>query len=302
MLLEITLLQRQHAFGLPPSGCESCTSVVQQYQRSNSVSGRYNQMQLPIAAQSRYIASLPQLPQNNWDASQTVLAEKHNPNDTQLNLHPNISSQCAVYPLRKNLVKPRSEDSLLNDSTECPCPFCQSQYDNFSVCSKTDRSTLYEVSSTYEDICPVCSHGKYFEMKSKQTSRTYFCSICKSDNIHQCGKSHICNYQSYSHQIIDDINGNYRRNQHCCYKNTCWLPKNSTCAVKKQPLAPPLPARCSSSETLCSTESCQSDAYLRMYKCLKDGEKKLSMLPATLKEFTFIFIFSHLNILILHSH
>ena len=269
MLLEITLLQRQHAFGLPPSGCESCTPQVHQYQRSNSVSGRYNQMQLPIAAQSRYIASLPQLPQNNWDATQTALIEKHH-NDTQLNLVPNIPSQCAIYPLKKNLMKPKSEDSLLNDSSECPCPFCQSQYDNFSICSKTDRSALYEVSSTYEDICPVCSQGKYFEVKSKQTSRTYFCNICKSDSIHQCGRSHVCNYQSYSHQIIDDVNGNYRRNQHCCYKSTCWSPKNLSNAVKKQPLAPPLPARCSSSETLCSTESYQSEAYLRMYKPSKN--------------------------------
>lgn len=275
MLLEITLLQRQNAFGLPPSGCESCTPQVHQYQRSNSVSSRCNPVQLPIAAQNRYMTSLPHLPQNNWDAVEIIDRKnsvvKHNKiNSMQLKLQQsNPPSQCALYPFRKNLLKPRSEDSLLNDSTECPCPFCQPNYENFSVYSKADRSAVYEVTTNYDDICPICTRGRHFEMRSKQAMRSYVCFVCKSDNLHHYGRPQVCTYESCSHQLnINDINGNYRPNPNLQnYRNVCWLQRNGI--VKKTPMALPLPARCSSSETLCSTESCQTDTTITNgYTCM----------------------------------
>lgn len=270
-ILDITLMQRQHAFGLPPSGCESCAPRIQNH-HSHGIS-RCNQ--LPLPKHSKHMTSLPLIPQDNWDIVQTLerpknsIIKHNNQNSIQVKLpQHNVPSQFTVYPFRKNLMKPKSQDSLLNDSTECPCPFCQSHWENISICSKTDRSAIYEVRTNSDVFCCACSHKKQFEMKSKQATKTYVCIICKSDASACCGTPQGCNY-GCSQQFDYERRENFRSNR-CCTKSICCFEKNIRNTTHKALMSSPLPARCSSSETLCSTESCQSDAvfqkaYLRMY-------------------------------------
>lgn len=128
--------------------------------------------------------------------------------NAQLKLQlPGLPSKFTVCPPNRPLLKPRSEDSLLDFNHNCPCPYCQLRV-------KANRNLVDS-----EDDCPLCI------LKRNRGRESFSCVVCKSRHPYNCvsvgNLSQTCCYSSES--VGDghcDKNGNYKLNlkckDHCC--------------------------------------------------------------------------------------
>ncbi|CAL1290125.1 unnamed protein product [Larinioides sclopetarius] len=264
---DITLLQRQKAFGHPPCGCENYDSQTNTNQFRNFVNTN------PAFRVVKQMPNLSCNKQYNYsDTGKPVLvgSEKNVIKTKTKPEHiPGLPSKFTVCPYNRALFKPRSVESLTDFYFDCPCPFCQSRMSPACVQSKEDRSALYRVMEDSEDDCSLCLLKKHHIAKEKTVQNAFTCTLCKSQQSHKClsleNLSLFCYYQEYSNGChCFDKNGNRKCclkcnaiNHGCLNKNEVFKEYNRKVARDIFSLLPhQRTSKFSSTETLCSSGSC----------------------------------------------
>ncbi|GFY73939.1 afadin [Trichonephila inaurata madagascariensis] len=207
MQRDITLLQREKAFGVPPCGCESHSSKPTANHSHFQNFPKINSVHLS-AKQKSHFSYINQPNRAYSDGGKTF---EKNIKAAQLKMQiPGLPSKFTACPYNRTLIKPRSEESLNDFYSDCPCPFCQSHLNKVKDKAKEDRSALYRVRDESED-CPLCLYKKHQILKEKLSQNTFTCAVCKSQRAHKCISSENLSMPCYYLDCKDFC--------YCCDKN-----------------------------------------------------------------------------------